>query len=424
MSQNLIPLNGGRTRIETTPNVYLGTVLSPQYVFVKGESPRPNEWVAGGRPIYDRLPAISERYRIEFGLDGDTAYTYIPTGLGTAGKGTMQVQTSGDESYLTIQSGEIVSKYGRISVDPVIIDLRLVGMLSTRYFIGYQIFSDDAPFDAEYAVEDFSLAGYALNIGSGTDSVSGWRYTPQFAFADSSKVAWRNHDTMFPSYTGDAYLFWQSELSASYSKIKLRCPPNAVCTGTASLYYQTCPNPIQGEIYCSNPEWSIQSTTEVQKDSEGYYFEFYTPTPTPQYGWKVTWTDSEVSIAAITVTGTVTLKRKPSNPLTYCQLIAYPENAVPKATLSPSGEEIPLVLCSLAIVDVNNAYQVEKVSDIRQIVNTDYEPIADWLTRAWDTNLINLYEQVDNFSNTWMSPVDSMYPEYETLTNDLVIVKN
>jgi len=40
-----------------------------------------------------------------------------------------------------------------------------------------------------------------------------------------------------------------------------------------------------------------------------------------------------------------------------------------------------------------------------------------------DTNLINLFSQVNGYSSLWMSPQNCMRHEYATLQNNLVAVK-
>lgn len=423
MSQNLVPTNGGRTQIEVSPNYVPGIFLSPQYTAVKDLGSVPTEWVPGGRPIYDRLPAASERYKLYFGLDEDTAYVYIPLGNSYSGTGSVVVQSSGENKYLTVQSGVLVWKYGEIPVDPVIINLQEVDMRSTRYLLAYQLFQDDSPFEAQYTVEDYSLSGQEMEVGSATDTKEGWRYPPVYAFTNLPSQAWRNYDGFFPDYSEPAYLYWQTELPNSYSKIKLRCSSNATVSGTATLYYQSCPNPVEGETYCSNPEWLPQYSVTSQSDSQGQYFEFSIPNPNPQYGWKVQWSDPKVSIYNITVSGTITLKRKPSTALTYCKLVAYPENAVPKTAKNASNQDVPVVMCDLAYVDINNSWVVEKITDIRKTVNTPHQPIADWLTKPWDENLIRLHTQVQDYPNYWLNPGTCVSHEYAALSEYLINVE-
>lgn len=419
MSQILTPLDGGRAQVQTTLRYKPGVFVSSQYVQAKRLVPQPTEWgTVLGRPIYDRLPAASSRYKLDFGLDDDAAYVY-----NAINSNSLLVQSSGDSKFLTIQAGEIVWKQGQVPLNSVIIDLQVVGMRSTRYFLGYQLYYDNSPYPATYSVEDYSLAGHEMNVSSGTDSVPGWRYRPYFSFTNSQTQSWRNYDGIFPDYSGEAYLYWQTQYANSFSKIRLSCPPNTKINGTASLFFQACPSPVQGEKYCSNPEWLLQDTVSVQKDEKGQYFQFDIPYPSSQYGWKVSWSDPSISINNVTVSGIITLERKPATGITYCQLAAYPQNAVPSTIVNSEGVKVPVVMCGLALVDTNNLFEVEKITDIRKTVNTEYQPIADWLTKPWDENLKDLYNQTNNYPSMWMAPQTALLNEYANLEDYSVKVE-
>jgi hypothetical protein len=86
----------------------------------------------------------------------------------------------------------------------------------------------------------------------------------------------------------------------------------------------------------------------------------------------------------------------------------------------PVGE----TFCSLAEITVNNDYQIIKLRDTRVVIRRDYTPVADWLTKPFDTDLINLYEEVSIYPSTWMNPPTAMKQEYAGLTQYQVIVEN
>lgn len=419
MSQNLLALNGGLSPVVTTVNPGQQIYLSRQYAEVKNLTPSPTEWTEGGRPIYGRLPQV---YKVLFDSDPQSAYVYVPVGVPAVGPGSLQVESSGENKFLVIQAGVLVWKEGTVPLNSVIVDLQLVGLKSTRYFIGYQLYADDSPFAAQYSVEDYSLAGSEMNLLSSTDPVPGWRYQPAFAFSNSENFYWSNYDGLFPDYLGSPFLCWQTEYPSAYSSLKLRCPPRTAYTGTASLYYQLCSS-SGVEKYCSQPEWVLQDTVPVQVDPQGQFFEFNLPDPSFQTGWKVEWTDSKIAIQSVTVSGTVTLFRRPTVPLTYCQLVAYPQNAVPDKTLNSIGEEVPVTVCGLAIVETNNIYEVTSVTDIRETINGEFQPIADWMTRTWDKKLIDLRREVLNFPEFWMNPESCVKQEYLEFEENLITVE-
>lgn len=419
MSQDLLSLNGGLSPVVTTVNPGQQTYLSRQYADVKSLNPYPTEWTEGGRPIYGRLPQV---YKVLFDSDPKSAYVYVPVGVPAVGPGSLQVQSSGGNKFLVIQAGVIVWREGNVPLDSVIIDLQLVGLKSTRYFIGYQLYADSSPFAAQYTVEEYSLAGSEMNLLSSTDPVTGWRYQPAFAFSNSDNFYWSNYDGLFPDFAGSPYLCWQTEYPNAYSSLKMRCPQRTAYTGTATLYYQACASSGE-EKYCSQPEWVPQETVTIQADTQGQYFEFNLEDPSFQTGWRVEWTDPRISIQSVTVSGTLTLLRRPTVPVTYCQLVAYPQNAVPDTTLNSIGEEVPVTMCGLAIVETNNIYEVTSVTDIRETINGEYQPVADWMTRTWDESLINLRRQVLNFPEYWMNPGSCLKQEYFQFEENLITVE-
>lgn len=410
MSQTLTPINGGTTKIQTTPSSVSIQYLSPQYIETESLESRPTQWVPGGRPIYNRLPAVSQTYRTDFNYDENKGYVLVFPGESTSGPQTLQLISSEDKKFLIVKGGSIVWKYGQTAVEPVIIDLEAVGLQSTRYFIGYQLYYDNAPIAGQYEVSDFYLGGLPLTINSSTDSVKGWRYSPANVFVESERV-WKNSDNVLPTYVqpSSAYLSWESALAA-YSKIVLRCPASGKFSGQASLSYKVGNN------------WSYVQTTNIQTDSTSQYFEFVIDSPSFQEGWKVTWTDLSVQVNEVKVSGIVTVETQPSTYRPQSNLVAWPANTVPTSFKNSLGEDIPLIFCGLGYIDVDSQFRVEKITDIRETVNTGFQPVADWLTRPWDEDLIQNFEQVSGYPELWMSPQNAMKQEYLALSSDSIQV--
>ena len=432
MSQQLAPVNGGVIpQVQTTTASDRLNVLSSVYIDVKSLQSRPTEWVPGGRPIYRRLPATSETYQINFfnlvsesnilslnnTLEGieKIGYVYTPYGESINGPLSVEVVAAGEDKALLIKAGAIVWEYGKDEVLPTIIDLQTIDLGSGSYDIAYQLIYDDAPSPKLYQVKDFALTGQPLSITSSTDSITGWRYTPVNAFLNTSTTKWSNEDTYFPSYaqipSGPAYLEWFSELAAAYSNITLRCPPQTAYSGSATLYY------------VSDGVYTEVKTVNVSSDSSGQYFNFQVDSPVFQMGWKVEFSSTTVSIQSVTVSGQLTLLEKTSGLRPLTRLVLYKSGALPKTVTTDSGREVPATYCRLAIVDVGTTFNVLNVEDQRQIIHRDYTPVADWLTKPFDENLIDLYEQVTGYPDLWMAPPTCMKQEYAGLTKDLITVE-
>lgn len=416
MSQDATPLMGGRSSIKTSTPTPPGTYVSEQFAKAKNLNLNPTEWTLSGRPIYDRLPAASTNYRTSFGFDDSQAYVYVPPGISRFGTNSLEVVSSGDDKYLVIKGGTAVWKYGSVDFNPVIINLQEIGMKSTRYLLAYQFFIDDAPFDSLYSVENYSLQGYPMKVSSNTDTVPGWRYKSEFAFCNNLQYEWRNYDGLFPNYSDNAVLTWIFPNPGLFSTIKLRCPSGTAITGTATLSLSKCVTGDPENPYCDSPDFVEHSTVPVMSDSDGQFFEFNIADPTLITGWSIQWSDPKIAINQVFVTGSLNLRRKPEVGRIRTSLVAYPQNAVPKVALDSEGKEVPAVYCNLAIVDTSREYTVTKIQDAREVVNTTYQPISDWLTLFWDRNLMSLYSQTQDYSNSWMSPTQCLKKEYDKLS--------
>ena len=416
MSQQLTPTgNGIITEVQTTLRTSRINLLSPQYIEAKSLESRPTEWVPGGRPIYRRLPAISETYQIDFfnivpesnvgpGYIEEVGYVFVPWGESDLSPSSVRVSVSESKGDLIISSGNLVWKQGKTFVYPALINLEVLEVLNGRYDLAYQLIYNDEPLPFQYSVTDFVLTGLPLTITASTDSITGWRYPAVNAFLDTTTLNWSTEDSYYPSYAQptSSYIQWESVLAQSYESITLRCPTGTAYTGTATLYYVN--NGVLSEV----------TTTAISSDTTGQYFTLPVTSQVLQTGWRVEFSSAKISIQSITVTGIITLLERPSVPVPRASLVLYPSGTL------PVGE----TFCSLAEITVNNDYQVTKLRDTREVIRRDYTPVADWLTKPFDTDLIDLYEEVSIYPTTWMNPPTAMKQEYAELTQYQVIVEN
>jgi hypothetical protein len=425
MSQQLVPINGGVQEIQTTTTENRLLVLSQQYVSANSLESRPTEWIPGGRPIYRRLPAASETYQIDFFNIvpspnsaaayevQEQGYVYIPWGEGLNSAASMQVVASDSQQDLLIKSGTIVWRYGNTEVLPTIVNLEVLDVVSGKYDIAYQLVFDDSPVQKLYQVSDYALTGLPLSITSSTDSVVGWRYPAVNAFLNTSNNWWANQDTLLPTYAQpvESFIQWESDLPQAYSKVVLRCPPNTAYTGTATLSYY------------ADSTLVLVNKVPIQKDSTGQYFEFEPTAPVFQSGWNVSFSSLDIAVQSITVSGVLTLLEPQESPSTRATLVMYPTGTLPKTVVNASNKTVPATYCPLAQVDINNSYKIEKIQDTRFTIHRDYVPVADWLTKPFDEDLIDLYEQVTGYQPLWMSPPSAMKQEYAALSESQITVE-
>jgi len=415
MSQQLTPINGGVEQVVTTTSTVTANVLSPQYIIAKNLQPRPTEWVLGGRPIYRRLPAISETYQIDFfnivdapntaaaATEQDIGYIYVPWTENSAGPTSIVVSASDTKQDLLICGGRIIWKNGGTQVYPTIVNLQDLNVAAGRYFLAYELSYDDSPIEKIYSIENFSLAGQPLTITSSTDSIVGWRYPAVSAFINETNNFWTSKDTYFPTYAQpeSSYLQWKSNLGQAYSNVTLRCPPGTGYVATASFYYVT-----------SGGNELFQGTAAPSVDSTGQYYEFNFSTPVFNTGWKVVWSNTDIAVQNITVSGSIVQMKRPAAPSTLAALSLY------KGIVTPPGA----TFCPLAYIEVDKSFKITSIQDIRYVVRRDYVPVANWLTRFFDENLIDLYEQVSGYPNLWMDPPTCMRQEYASLVSKNIVI--
>jgi hypothetical protein len=421
MSQYLSPVSGGVQKVVTTTAAQGPFLASKQYIRAKNLQPRPTEWVIGGRPIYDRLPSVGEVYRTFFFADGNIGYVYIPFGESWEGPDSLYVSASESNLDLILRGGKIVWKYGTNVVPPTLINIPILDLTQGRYLLAYEMVIDDAPRPEQYAVEDFFLTGLPFEITSSSDGVAGWRYPAGNAFLDTETLSWKNQDSFFPDFVQptESWISWESELTAAYSMVTLRCPANTAHPSTTTAVLS----------YWDQNSWKEWADATISEDSSGQYFNIEIVQPGLQPKWRVDFVNKNtglpylpIDITSIKVSGIVTLMRKPSEPLVTSALAIYPENLVPKTVKNSAGEDVPAYHCRIALFDTNLKQEIVRIIDERLIVNRDFKPIADWLTRPYDENLIDLYEQVKGYAKLWMNPVDCMKQEYVELTEDLIVV--
>ena len=430
MSQQLTPINGGVVpEVQTTTAPSRLNVLSPQYIKVNNLHSRPTEWVPAGRPIYRRLPATAETYQVDFfnivnesNILGNTivkegieevGYVYVPYGLSINGPFSTEVVASDSKNDLLIKSGAILWKYGKVEVLPTIVNLEVLDVLSGKYDVAYQLVYDDSPLPLLYEVSDFALTGLPLNITSSTDPVIGWRYPAVNAFLNTSNNFWANEDTYFASYAqpATAYVQWESDLAQAYKSVTLRCPTGTAYTGTATLSY------VNGSVL------TPVSTVSISSDTSGQSFEFTVEEPVFQTGWNVTFSSTKVSVQSTTVSGVVTLLEPQASLSPRATLVMYPVGTLPATVTNSQGKQIPAAYCTLAEVDIDANFTVTRIQDTRSIIHRDFVPVADWLTAPFDEDLIDLYEQVSEYSPLWMSPASCMRQEYAKLSSDQITVE-
>ena len=432
MSQNLTPVPNSEGVVGVNPQLNTSLtpirlkVLSEEYKASKGLFPEPTQWAPGGRPIYRRLPAASEQYQFEFFEQGGRGYVRIPRGGDLFGAGSLYVNQSENREVLLIENGAVVWEEGTTPVLKTFVDLRELEVEDGRYLVCYQLLYDDEPEVLPFQVEDYCLAGLDFDVFDSSseafersaDEFNPWPFPGINLFATAEDdLEWKNFIDFvnrspgeqagvkpgFPDYEQpvQSWVNWSSSVPWKLDVIKVRTTlTENVPSCSFLIASQSVPN-----------EWDLVQTNAPLKDDEGYYWLFQTDM-LPQSKWKLDWGyGKKVSATRLTVSGQIYLFAKPSTPRARAQLAIYPTNLIPEDES----------LCRLAIISVDN-YQIPYKpngelfkDDVREIINRDYEPVADWLTQYWDSQLIRLWEDVSTYAPGFMAPPTLLKQSYAGL---------
>ena len=441
MSQDLTPVANSSGVVGVSPQLNTSIItnrakiLSGQLKTVSGLKTGLTQWGPGGRPIYGRLPAASEQYQLNFFEEGGRGYVLIPRGSDQFGPGSLYVNQSEDRDVLLIEDGVIVWEEGTTPVYKTFVDLRQLGVLDGRYLICYQLIYDDAPEPLPFQVSDYCLAGLDFDVRDSAsaafensgDIANPWPFPGINLFATSeSDLKWQNFIDVFntspgfqagvkpgvPDYEQPllSWVEWSSVYPWKLDKIRVRTSlvsnvPD--CT----LLLRSQDNPAA---------WDVIQTNPAVRDSEGFYWEFETDY-SPQTEWRLEWPiETKISAERLTVSGLIYIPAKPTTPRARAQLAIYPTNVVPEDES----------LCRLAVISVDN-YQIPYrpngelfKDDVREIINRDYEPVADWLTLFWDRQLIDLWRDVKAYSSGYMAPPTLLKTSYLKLAEYGIIVED
>lgn len=433
MSQELVPIKTSTGDIGLSPVIVTSTnnsgrikIFSNEYKETKNLRPQITQWNPIGRPIYGRLPAASEQYQQDFFEEGGLGYVFIPRGGDLFGPGSLYVNQSENLEVLLIEDGAIVWAEGTTPTLKTIVDMRELGVEDGRYLVAYQLLYDDAPEPLPFQVSDFSLGGLDFTVTDSAsivthnseDAADPWPFPGINLFAaESLGLAWQNYLEEvnktpapvvgivpgIPEYEQPLFaeVQWSSPLPWKLDVIKLRT--NLTENIPACSLYIESEDP--------DDPWQLVQTSSAKKDLQGFYWEFFSNL-TPQRKWKLDWGFvRRVNAFGLTVSGVLYVETAPSTPRARTQLAIYPTNLIPEDES----------LCRLAIISVDN-YKIARrpngelwKDDIRAITNRDYEPVADWLTEYWDSQLVSLWEQTKLFSPNFMAPPTLMKVEYGSL---------
>lgn len=363
----MIPINGGRVSIQTADQIDRAPqVISEVTRRLFGLQSRDTEWI-DGNPIYDRLPSVSEKYRIH-PEDSTAGRVFIGGDRKFAtGPGSLQVALR-QGNNLQVNSGVVSWPLGTTNEIEQIVDITILGLESSRWFIGYELNSSDEQVAFRYLIDEESLGEVPIWEATTSSEVCGNELP--WAFLD--------RDSNFFQNQGNPIVMTFSQY-ANFTKI--RVPVTLTGTPSVSPYITTNLDTIQILPYfdsiTSEYVWNSMTFTGA---IETLTFVF----PTEIF-----------SIRNILFSGEIDIVSSPENPIIGSDLVIY----------NISDPEVQTsTLCLLAYFETNTAGQITSLRDIRIITEQRNDPVAQWLTSPIDRDLRYYYDEYANYADRWMNP--------------------
>lgn len=373
------------------------SILSEEAQNVKRLSPEPTVWgYSGGRPIYDRLPGVSEAYRLDYFGDEKTGLVYIDPQFGTlSGPKSLEVgRLPDDGSILIIQSGTITWSFGQIPTTGLAIDLRTVvagGVQDGTYQVGYYL-NYTQPEDVGYVlyrVTDYSLSNTPSIYGASSEANY---FLVKYAFSEVDGGSWRpDPDGVTGDYAGGSSIFVDFTQPVTAEKFKLE--GSSISTARCAMY---------------SSEDAIVWTLDAQSYFDGSW-RFNVSRDTPARYWKFFFWNGLAEVTNVLYTGEALFpNQRPVGPVSSVEPFLEDDQFA----------EINRAHILLAQVEVKEQ-QVVTVTDLRRRTSTKYEPVAKWLTDFQDKSLRSLITDISEYSARYMAPPtagENMYLEFSSET--------
>lgn len=340
-----------------------------------------------GRPVYNRLPMISEAYQKSYDEDHAVVYLDFEKTNRSVGVNTLEVQRDKEDStVLNIQNGTVLWKEGEVYIEEVSLstldqdDGR--GLQPGLYQVGYTLTSyEDFPDTVRegYALaygEDIFVSDIELAYAASSETPL---YRKEYAIYESDDdKAWRadNQGLVGGYYKGASYtLDFLSPVVAEYLTIQSDGEND-----TASMAVYGSDDAIiwhlQDQTFARNGQWKVQFTNEPSRYRRLFFW------------------DGTAAIENIKYSGEAYfLDRSVRPPKTRTELF-----------VESMYEEIQGNFILLATFEVLPNGAIVHIKDMRRVSYEKYQPVADWLTKFEDEQLRCLFDDVVQYNKLYMAP--------------------
>lgn len=352
---------------------------------------------SSGRPIYDRLPGISQGYREEYFGEVGRGLVYVEPQFGvTFGPGSLEVGAlQNDPRVLVVYNGTITWAYGQIQTDTLAVNLETIvdgGIQDGSYQVGYylnQVSPDEAKY-SKYEVQDYSLGASQTVYFASAEA----KYHPVLSiFSEPTDGSWTPTEFFEAgAYSDGSQVTMDFTESVVAREFSIKAISSELASAKCALYASddAVVWSLEDSVSSRNGIWSLRPPSEVGHR----YFKFFF--------WGGTADVSEVRYSGEAVFR-----------------VQRPTGFTSEAEIFLEGEydEINRPHITLAIITVSN-YEISEIRDTRSQTSVKYEPVASWLTDFQDSTLRSLVSGIEGYSSLYMSPSKGGELFYERLLEE------
>jgi len=377
-------------------------VANPRALELLNLEPIKTVWGWQGRTILERMPAESQAYQI--GYDEDQAFVYIEPKFGvTYGAGSVQVGfDEATRQILAVQDGLITWKEGQVGVPLFRVDISELneglGLQTGEYQVGYTLRVDHpedtspVPGYSLVKVEDESLASSAVIVAaSGGSSQHLSSYALESTAVD--QVWWPGNTTDVRDYFPGGWFVFDFQEASVLNALRVIADDGEEATASCALYY-------------SDDAILWKKTDEVRPVSNQWKFKALGDNK-HRY-WRLFFWGGNASVRDIRFTGqTYYPDARTVGPVPIAE--PYIDDLYGEI----EGDHILLAHFTVA------GGVISEVRDQRRFINRKYEPVSKWLTTFPDEQIQCLFDDVQNYSSKFLSPVSGDYHFYEEMDDSI-----
>ena len=351
-----------------------------------------------GRPVYNRLPMVSEGYQKSYDEDHAMVYINLAETNRSVGPNTLQVTKNQDDwRLLDIEDGTIFWEYGEARCDAISLDTRQFnderGLQPGSYQVGYRLTRfEDLP--------DTVRPGFAVAYG-------------QDAFVADIELAYHvnrevfSHRKEYAIYTSDDTRSWWpnrvAEAGGYYKPAEFTLDLlESVKAESIAVYSDGENASAKMAVYGSDDAiiWRLEDQVTAERGT------WTASLPQiPQRYRKLFFWDGSVSISNIQYSGDAYfLDRAVRPPQTRTDLF-----------LESMYEEIEGNFILLATFEVIDNGAITNLRDMRRVTYEKYQPVSDWLTTFEDEQMRCLFDDVVKYADMYMSPKTANFHLYNEM---------